>query len=362
MKILSPSEITPFQLFFIIIQTQIGVNILSLAHTVSDEAGWNGWMAIPLGGLFTAVIMIVIWALYKRQRSSLFEMAPYLIGKVPGAFLNTLYTLFFLVIAAVALVLYAEIITKWIFHHTPVWAVLLIMVIKAVYLVQKDVQVMAQFYVIISGVLIILIAAICAGLFDANINYIRPFGQNLDLPSLYHGMKSSILAIVGFELVLIFFALTKGTMKQKLKVSLAANLFVTVLYTISAVIPMMFFSPKEIEIVPEPVVYMLKAYSTPVFERIDLIFLAIWIVFVLTSYSTYVFLASKGVTTLFPAIKYKTAVLVVALLSCLLALIPRNQLFIDMVTEWVGNISFIFIAGFPIFLYIFSLLRKRRSS
>ena len=64
------------------------------------------------------------------------------------------------------------------------------------------------------------------------------------------------------------------------------------------------FSPAEITIVPEPVLYMLRVIDIHVIQRLDLIFLSIWMVVTSTSILSYAYLGSMGISKLF-RIKHK---------------------------------------------------------
>lgn len=60
---------TKTQLLFFIIQTQIGVGILSLPYSVFQRAKQDGWMSILLAGLVVQLLILLFWMLAKDSRN-----------------------------------------------------------------------------------------------------------------------------------------------------------------------------------------------------------------------------------------------------------------------------------------------------
>ncbi|WP_412675597.1 GerAB/ArcD/ProY family transporter [Alkalihalophilus marmarensis] len=106
--------------------------------------------------------------------------------------------------------------------------------------------------------------------------------------------KAATLSLLGFEIFIILFATTEGSIKTKVKAATIANVTVTLIYAYLAFTCYIFFSPEEIDLVPEPILYLIKSFSFIVLERTDLIFLTVWMVSVLTSFVGYLYIASLG--------------------------------------------------------------------
>ena len=63
----------------------------------------------------------------------------------------------------------------------------------------------------------------------------------------------------GFEIILIAFPKVNGSSVAKLKAISIANGFVTLFYTFTVWICFIVFSPKQVELIPEPVAYLLRS-------------------------------------------------------------------------------------------------------
>ncbi|BBP92756.1 hypothetical protein BsIDN1_63740 [Bacillus safensis] len=55
----------------------------------------------------------------------------------------------------------------------------------------------------------------------------------------------------------------------------------------------MFFSPAELDVIPNPVLYLLKTITFGVIERTDLIFLSFWVFVILATLSNYLYFLCK---------------------------------------------------------------------
>ncbi|MFZ0369154.1 MAG: GerAB/ArcD/ProY family transporter, partial [Halobacillus sp.] len=54
------------QYFFMIVQTEIGVGILSLPYDLHSAAKQDGWISLLIGGVLLQIVLLVIWLLAKR--------------------------------------------------------------------------------------------------------------------------------------------------------------------------------------------------------------------------------------------------------------------------------------------------------
>lgn len=354
------SKITVLQLFFIIVQTQIGVGVLSLPYTVFNVSGTDGWISILLSGFFIQLAIFIIWQLNRSYpNETLYDYTPRVIGKYFGSILNLLYTLFFSITAALVLVLFSNTVKTWAFPLTPSWIIIGFLMGICTYLVVADLVIMARFYVLVSIIILVFVGLVVYAHSEANYLYVFPLGKE-GLINMIKGSKEAVISMLGFEMLLVIFPFIKGKDIEKLKMATYSNIFVTMIYTFIAFTSYVFFSPAEIVLVPEPVLYMMKEFSFVILERIDLIFLSFWIIAVGTSVMSYLYLASKGVAKLFSVRKESKVVPYVAFFIFIGSIIPTNHLLIDRLSEIIGNISILFIPIIPLFLLALTFWTKRK--
>ncbi|WP_375794259.1 GerAB/ArcD/ProY family transporter, partial [Peribacillus frigoritolerans] len=70
---------------------------------------------------------------------------------------------------------------------------------------------------------------------------------------------------------------------------------------------------------------MIKAYSFQIIERIDLLFLSIWIISVATSIATWLFLSSQGLKYLFEPANHAPFLPYTAGIIFIIALLPDRE-------------------------------------
>ncbi|RNA68815.1 GerAB/ArcD/ProY family transporter [Alteribacter keqinensis] len=351
--------ITKPQLFFFIVQTQVGVGILSMAFAVFQEAEWDGWISVFLGGFFIQLIIFLLYALANRNPEHMFFQAvPLIAGKFVGHIINLLYTLYFVTVCILILVVYAHIIEIWLFPQTPGWVIIFLLVSAAWYLTREKLHIVVRFYVFVSSLFILVIGALLFAIPNLNPLYILPVGAS-GVKAISKGVLASMQAMLGFGVFLYIFPYVDVKKKKEILITASfANGFTTCLYGITVLITFMFFSPPEIELVPQPILYMLKTFSTQIIDRLDLIFTAIWIVSVTTSLMSYMYLASLSATQLIKGVPRKKLVTVVAIGVFLVSIGPSNELTVHKLSEGVDYFSILMTLIIPLFLYLLSFIRK----
>ncbi|MFD0681258.1 MULTISPECIES: GerAB/ArcD/ProY family transporter [unclassified Paenibacillus] len=363
--IVEENKITPGQLMFIVIQTQIGVGVLYLPSRVEAIAKGDAWISVLLAGLFVQLIIVVMWDLARKFPTlTIFDYMHLLLGKVLGKIVHVLFATFFIFQSSLILVLFADVIRDWMFRETPKWVIIILTVFVCAYLVQDSLQTIARFFVLVSGLLLVLIFIAAYAYSQADFLYILPVGQ-AGLLNILKGMNETMSSLYGFELILVCYPYVEGASKGKLKAVLYGHIFSTLLYTFMVFTCLVVFTQLELKIIPQPVLYMVKALSFSIIERPDLYFLSIWVIVVATSAMAYLFMAVKGVSRLFGKEQHNKAVPYVTIVIFMIALVPQNQAMISALLKIVSYLSYIFILGLPILLlmvyYLMRTFRKRRA-
>jgi spore germination protein (amino acid permease) len=357
---MSGHSITHKQLFFIIFQTQIGVGVLSLPYALFVKAKIDGWISLLIAGILVQFSILAIWKLCERfPQNTIYDILPKIMGKYLGRFLNFIYTLHFLFVSSLILIMYNSIIGKWILFETPSWVIIFIMASVGGYVITSTPREIARFFLIITPLLLILLFLILYAYRDVQPLYILPVGQS-GMLAIIKGSADAIVALLGFDAALVFLAYTSGTPEKKMKVISFASFCVTIIYAFIVLTAFIFFNPEEIIIIPEPVLYMLKAFSFSIIERTDLIFLSVWIISVATSFISYLFIAAKGVQTLFKLQHHQKTAPYVAIICAFIAMIPNEKLEIVKWNKYISLNSILFSGFLPIILYFVAFIRKKK--
>lgn len=353
----SPSSISVGQLAFFILQTQIGVGVLSLPFAVFNVSKGDAWISVLMAGFLAQVMIVVIWVLCRRfPGATFFEFIPRILGKMGGTILSFTYIVYFIAVASLILTLSANIIKSWALPNTPAWIIMVIIIICAIYLVKENLRIIARYHMLISLFFIILLFVFLGVLKYLNILYIMPVGST-GIVSILKGSKEAILAMLGFDLLLVLYPLTQGKDKKRVKAVSLANLGVTILYTFITISTLMFFSPEELKLVPEPVLYILKALEYTVVERLDLIVISIWIITVSASFMSYLYIASYGMTKILHLKHHRKVVPFLGAICLGIALIPGNEeTKIESLSKYMGHAGLVFAIIIPTLLLLLAIL------
>ncbi|MFC4321233.1 GerAB/ArcD/ProY family transporter [Litchfieldia salsa] len=354
------NKITNNQLIFMIIQAQIGVGILSLPHDVAVVAKQDGWISTLIAGLISQAIIIILWLLCRRFPSlSLYKILPKLLGKIIGNIIILFYSLYFMITGSLVLARYNDIIDKWILPQTPNWVTMVLILLTCIYIVSAGLTSIARFYTLVSPVLLLLFILIMYSMKDANFLYILPIGDQ-GIPTLFQGSKEAAFSMLGFELFLFIHPHVQSSMKDKLKAMTIANTFVTLFYTFMVFAALVYFETNaDIALTPEPLLYMIKAYSFQILERTDLFFLSLWLMVVATSIANWLLLSSMGLSSLVKK-SYAPFLPLVAGFYLVLALIPDRDKDFESFNQFLGPSHYIFIILIPLLLLISSIVFSKK--
>ncbi|WP_338778378.1 GerAB/ArcD/ProY family transporter [Metabacillus sp. FJAT-52054] len=358
-------NLSPFQLYFFIIQTQIGVGILGLPYEVQSEAKGDAWISIVVTGILIQMVITLYWLLAKRNpEKNLFQYSVSMLGGIAGRFINGLYVLYGITVMVVILVFAVGIIKDWVLDETPRWIIVAMLCLVGVYLGKEEAEVIAKFHVIVSGLIILLLVITVIALFSypLDFRYLLPLSQS-GWKEISMGITKAYFSMIGFEVLLILYPLVKTkTAGAILKSATWANFTVTGVYTYLTVVCQIVFSPDEMDIIPQPLLYLVKALYIQVVERFDLLFASIWIVNVSTSYVSYLFLSTEGLKTVLMKLKRPYLAYGLCAATFLIALFLKDEKQMYIVNDILLKFSVIPIIVIPSLLLIIGLFFYKKKT
>lgn len=291
--------------------------------------------------------------------STLYQFFPKIAGNLLGNLTGIVYVLYFLAVTTLTLIMFQVVIGKWILLKTPKWVTFLLLLIPGIYLARESVRTTARFFGLASLLFVVLVPAVFYAFRFLNLTYLLPV-LNVDVSSILEGTLGVWISFLGFEAMLLLYPFVEGKGSGKLKAISAANLFVTLLYTLMTVAALVTFSPEQLAYVPEPILFMLKGFSTRVISRLDILFLSVWYVKVVTTFTAYLHLTAHGFGYLFHNNRHTKAVPYVALISFILALFPISPSLLEEINRGTIRFSFLFVAALPLLFLLLSLLFKKK--
>jgi spore germination protein (amino acid permease) len=354
------SKITQGQLMFFVIQSQVGVGILSLPNKLQATAKGAGWISSIIAGLAVQVIILILWALCRRFPSdSIYSFLPKITGKFLGNLIGFGYIGYFLLSAGTVLSAFADVTGKWVLQATPRWALLLLTLLTCVYLVKENVRVIARLFVLSSLTIIVMVVLSLFGYANANYTYVFPI-MEAGWVKIIQAANEALFPLIGYEVILVIYPFVEGTNGGKLKAASLGNMLITLFYTFEVFTSLIIFSPEVMPTVSEPLIYMLKGFSFQIIQRIDLIFLSIWIFIVSTAIVSWLYMATAGLGRFFHRGEHKKATPYAALIVFILAMIAQDSSITDLFGRMIRIFHYTFVIGIPLILLIFSYLFNKK--
>jgi spore germination protein (amino acid permease) len=351
-------SITKFQLFFILLQSQIGVGLLSLPHAVQKSAKGDGWISTLIAGLAVQAMLVIYWKLLRRFPTLIYtEITQKILGIFLGKLLNIFIYMNFLLVGGLATILFIKIINLWLLPLTPGWIISLLILTACVYLAISDLKVIARFFVLATSLILLLwFTSFFSWFTPKEIHYILPIGS-LGIKNIVIGSKNSLLAMLGFEGLLFFFPYVIDNKKGIFKTISLANLFITLFYTYFVITTLISFNTAQLTQMREPIINLLRGISYKMVDRVDLIFLSIWIVPMATSIISYLYMASRSMNV--EKKHYPKVVLLNGFILFLITLIPHEDAIITLFNQYVSYLSYVVVFLIPTLLLILSFLLKK---
>lgn len=302
-----------FLLFFIIHSVQSGVGLIGLPRIVYLEAKHDGWIAVFLAGVITAVVLWFMIIMLKQYDSAdLYGIHVDVFGKWVGNFLSIVYMIYLTASFFVILMNYIEIVQVWIFPNLPSWQLALVLILLTVYAVFGGIRILVgvAFLSVVGTAWLALILLVPMRYVDTT--HVFPI-MNTEIPHLLKGIKSTTLSMMGFELILFIYPFVKEKKKVLLFAQLG-NLYTTLLSTIVTLVAIMFFASDSLERIIWPVLSMFKIVRLPNLERFEFIAVSFWMLIILPNMCLYLWSASKGFSRILHG-KQKWGILIIALLT-----------------------------------------------
>ncbi|MFC4101636.1 GerAB/ArcD/ProY family transporter [Paenibacillus xanthanilyticus] len=284
------------QLFTLTIMAQLGIEVLSLPHIASEKAGHDTWLAVLISGAAAQAGILLLWWLGSRfPNRNIYAYSRAVIGRPLGATLNMLYGCYYAYSGLVLTALYTDILKRWIFMMTPRWLIFLMLLIvsgNAAVSSLKRLAFISQTFLIFPVICFLLIA--CSGIYGLEPKHLLPVISNGWGP-IMTGAYASFSAYLGYDLLLYAYPYVQTSSKKKVLIAmLAANACAIVFYVTVCLVCTTMFGPKQLLIVPEPIVFILKNYRIQILQSLDYLFLVIYVCVVTATIYVYFFLASKA--------------------------------------------------------------------
>jgi spore germination protein len=357
-----PREITTLQTSTILISTIIGVGVLPLP-LFAVQAGETGAPLVTLAGIVLAAIGLFILTLLgiRHPQKTIINYSEDIIGKWMGKLCSLFVIFFFFILTGLAAREFGEVVVAAVLRETPLEVTVIVMLVLACLSVRNNINTFAyihNFYVPIilaPGLIIVALS-----LKNANILYLRPLiGSNLH--AMFTGMLT-ISALFQGSFIITMIIPSMKTPNKALKASFWGIFVSGGLYLLIVIATISVFGTEEIKQIFWPTLELARTTTVPgnILQRLDVIFLAVWVTAVFTTLFSSYFFTIYSIKQLCKLNDHKMLSYFLFPLVFIAAMGPGNILQMYQVIKYIGRAGLLITIIYPGLLLIIDLLRSWR--
>lgn len=346
------NRITPSQAVALLVSTMIGTGILTLPRLLAVEVGPDSWFVLIISGIVTFILSLFISYIVSRMDKPTFT--EYLLnrtGRLIGTLLTLLYTIFFLVVSAYTVRIFADVMTTYVLVETPEWFIMILLLLLTIYVSVSGIVTTTKVDQILFPFIIFFVALIfLAPINKVDLTEFLPFFRN-SAGGLARTTFNAIYTFLGFELLLIaaphITDKSKGTTILKITFIVVTLVY---LYIVIVVIAVLGLAKTKITIWPSMSIMMSVSGPGRLLERLGAVAVSTWVLIVFTTVSGYY----SGSVTMFANLFRNKDVRLYAILFApivyIIAMLPKNVLQTDIILKYANNMGIAASIGIPMIL------------
>jgi len=276
---------------------------MTLPRAVAAQAGRDAWLVVLVTGCLmtlAALLLHVVASFYPDKDPS--QWAVIILGPIIGRawlFLLAVKCIFFTYITAK---LYAGILSVRILIYTPKYVTALAIILLAFLASQAFLRGLTRYSELAFLFKIMLVPFLIVPLFVGRSYHLTPILVETPLVSLAKAMPPSVFSYIGFEILWFLYPCLKNKSGYLPVISLG---YTTLLYVITTISATIFFGPERLQSLLLPTLSMLSIIQLSVLERIDSLFLWVWVGTVTVTAATQFYIAARAVQGIVPTLHFR---------------------------------------------------------
>jgi len=355
-------EITVVQASAILISTIIGVGVLPLP-LFAVRGGETSAPVVTLGAIVLAAIGLFILTILgiRHPQKTIITYGEDIVGKWIGKLCSMIVIIFFVILSALAAREFGEVVVSAVLRETPLEITVIVMLVIAGLSVRYNVNTFAyihNFYVpaILAPILIIVVFS----LKNANPIYLRPiFESNFKL--MFTGMLTIAALFQGSFIVTMVIPFMKEPRKA-IKASFWGIFISGGFYLLIVIATVAVFGTEEIKQIFWPTLELARTTALPgnILQRLDVIFLAVWVTAVFTTLFSSYYFTIYSIKQMAKLKDHRMLSFFILPFVFFLAMLPQNILQLYDVIQIAGRAGLLITIGYPAILLVIDLFRSRR--
>jgi spore germination protein len=196
---------------------------------------------------------------------------------------------------------------------------------------------------------------------NANSLYLRPIFSGNDIRDMTAGMLTISALFQGSFIITMIIPSMKSP-KKALKASFWGILVSGGLYLLIVIATVAIFGPEEIKQIFWPTLELARTTAIPgnILQRLDIIFLAVWVLAVFTTLFSSYYFSIHSIKELFGLKDHKMLSYFILPFVFFMAMLPQNILHMYEIIQYIGRAGLLITIMYPAFLLIIDFLRSWR--
>ncbi|WP_331445946.1 endospore germination permease [Natranaerobius thermophilus] len=323
MKKHEKKDISQFQWITIILGMTIGIGTTTLPRGIATEAGRDGWFSILL-----STLIVIIYANICLYFSRLFpdktlaQSSIIILGKFWGTILIVIYSLYALTLSGLVLRFFMNIAYVYLDIQYPMVFHFIIILSVIIYIARNGLSTLSRlselvlFYTLPLFILFLIPVSL-----DKHINLLPVFEGGIVEP--VKAIQEPLLAFLGIEIILVFYPYLNKK-EDDAKLTNIAIIITGLIYTSIFIVSLMMMGLEQLNLTYWPFIEYLKIIDIAVIERIDTLFIHLWLGKVILVSSIQYFVATFSLAHITNKDYHDIWSLVAWPIVLFVALVPQN--------------------------------------
>ncbi|WP_397537922.1 GerAB/ArcD/ProY family transporter [Rummeliibacillus pycnus] len=336
-------KLTKAQFFVMLFFIQTGIIYISFQHGLIKGGGRDAWIMFAVTAIIVFIQLLLFEKYYQR----------FVLGKIT----SWLYILYWLTLIIGFLGYMQYTLNTWVIQSTPPIITLTLILLVSLYISLSRPSTVINLGVLIIPLVIIFIVFILIATHELKFSNILPLGTST-VSQWLSGMHNSSIAFIGIESYLILRKYVLENEKVAGKPLFIFHLIVSIFMGVSVIGTEFYFALKEINLIPEPIIYILKSQKVTFVKRLDIFFIYIWLAWGILTINLFIF----NIRIVLFSKKRKHPQRMMIILHCFILVVTLFLVGIyqvDLIRKYIGYLYYPFTIVLPV---IIILKNRRRDS
>ncbi|WP_229722262.1 GerAB/ArcD/ProY family transporter [Priestia taiwanensis] len=349
--------LTRTQFILLIHGTQMATGILYLPQQLAAVAGSDGWISLIFGWMYSCIIgyaIIYVMALYEGKTFG--QILQMFFGRWLGKLALLAFALLYAYMAFFSLLNAASMINVWALSYTPSYHFVFLLMVPVYILARKGIQAIGRYaefvFFFILGLPFLLVFALKN---NCNILYFLPVLQDGWGPVLNATVEMAT-AFSGLEIAYFLYPYLEDKKKAASSIFIA-NAISGFFLLFVTIVCFLYMTPDNLKINVWPTLSLLKGIQFAFLERLEIIFLSLYLFQFSTNYIPALYVAASSISNIFTFISYRKALVALLVIIFGVFLTVPMTLEVKMLLEKLtGQVYFYLFAIVPMFLWVYGAI------